>query len=38
MTDSRLEIITDYERHFVYEFDWEGNNYLEILEKVNEMK
>lgn len=38
MTDSRLEIITGYERHFVYEFDWEGNNYLEILEKVNEMK
>ena len=38
MTDSRLEIITDYERHFVYEFDWEGNNYLEILEKVNEIK
>ena len=38
MTDARLEIITDYERHFVYEFDWEGNNYLEILEKVNEIK
>ena len=38
MTDSRLEIITDYERHFIYEIDWEGTNYQEILQKVNELK
>lgn len=38
MTDSRLEIITDYERHFIYEIDWEGTNYQEILQKVNEIK
>lgn len=38
MTDARLEIITDYEKHFIYEFDWENSNYSEILEKVNEIK
>ena len=38
MTDSRLEIINDYNKHFIYEIDWEGNNYQEVLEKVNEMK
>ena len=38
MTDARLEIITDYEKHFIYEFDWENNNYSEILEKVNGIK
>ena len=38
ITNSRLEVITDFEKHYVYEFDWEGTNYLEILEKVNGMK
>ena len=38
MTDARLEIITDYEKHFIYEFDWENSNYSEILEKVNGIK
>ena len=38
MTDSRMEIINDYEKHFLYEIDWEGTNYNEILQKVNEIK
>jgi replicative DNA helicase len=38
MTDARLEIIKDFERHFIYEIDWEGSNYNEILQKVNEIK
>lgn len=38
MTDSRLEIIDGYEKHFVYEFDWEGTNYQEVLKKVNEIQ
>lgn len=38
ITDSRMEFIKDFERHFVYEIDWEGNNYQEVLEKVNGMK
>lgn len=38
MTDSRLEMISDYEKHFLYEIDWEGTNYSKILEKVNAIK
>ena len=38
LTDSRLEIINDYEKHFLYEIDWENTNYQEILEKVNNLK
>ena len=38
MTDARLEIINDYEKHFLYEIDWEGTNYNEVLQKVNEIK
>ncbi len=38
LTDSRLEIISDYEKHFLYEIDWENTNYQEILEKVNNLK
>ena len=38
MTDARMEIIKDFERHFIYEIDWEGSNYNEILQKVNEIK
>lgn len=38
MTDARLERITDYEKHFIYEIDWEGTNYQEILKKVNDIK
>ena len=38
ITDSRLEIITDFEKHCLYEIDWENNNFDEIEKKVNEMK
>jgi len=37
MTDSRLEKIEGYTRHF-FEMEWEDNNFNEILEKVNEIK
>ena len=37
MTDSRLEKIEGYTRHF-FEMEWENNNFNEILEKVNEIK
>lgn len=37
MTDSRLEEIEGYTRHF-FEMEWEDNNFNEILEKVNEIK
>ena len=37
MTNSRMEIINDYEKHFIYEIDWENNNYDEICKKVNEL-
>ena len=37
MTDSRLEKIDGYTRHF-FEMEWEDNNFVEILEKVNEIK
>lgn len=38
ITDSRLEIISDFEKHCLYEIDWENNNFDEIEKKVNEMK
>lgn len=38
ITNSRLEIIADFEKHFFYEIDWEGNNFVEIEKKVNELK
>ena len=38
ITDARMEIIKDFERHFVYEIDWENNDFNEILKKVNEVK
>ena len=38
MTDARLELIKDYEKHFMYEIDWEGTNFDEVIKKVNEMK
>ena len=37
MTDSRLEKIEGYTRHF-FEIEWKDNNFNEILEKVNEIK
>ena len=38
ITNQRLEIISDFEKHFLYEIDWEGNNFAEIEKKVNELK
>ena len=38
MTDARLNVIKDFERHFIYEIDWEGNNFEENLKKVNEIE
>lgn len=38
MTDSRMNLITDYERHFIYEIDWEDVDYTEVLKKVNGIK
>ena len=38
MTDSRMEVIDQYEHRFVYEIDWENNNWHEELEKVNSIK
>ena len=38
ITNSRLEIISDFEKHFLYEIDWEDNNFAEIEKKVNELK
>lgn len=37
MTDARLNII-EIDRHFVYEIDWENNDFEENLKKVNEIK
>ena len=37
MTDSRLEKIEGYTRHF-FEMEWEDNNFNEILKKVNSLK
>ena len=38
MTDNRMEIIKDFNKYFSYEIDWEGNNFDEILKKVDEIK
>ena len=38
ITNSRLEIITDFEKHFLYQIDWEGNDFVEVEKKVNELK
>ena len=38
MIDSRMNLITDYERHFIYEIDWEDVDYTEVLKKVNGIK
>ena len=38
MTDSRMNLITGYEKRFIYEIDWEDVDYTDILKKVNEMK
>ena len=37
ITNSRLEMIEGFERHFIYEIDWENNNFAEIEQKVNEL-
>ena len=38
MTDARMNLITDYEKHFLYEIDWEDVDYTDILKKVNGIK
>lgn len=37
LTDARMEII-NFDRHFVYEIDWEDVDYIEVLRKVNEIQ
>lgn len=37
ITNSRLEMITDFEKHFLYQIDWEGNDFVEVEKKVNEL-
>ena len=37
LTDSRMEII-NFDKHFVYEIDWEDVDYTESLKKVNEIQ
>ena len=37
MTDSRLELIDMYEHHYIYEIDWENNDFDEKLRKVEEI-
>ena len=37
LTDARMEII-NLDKHFVYEIDWEGTDYVEVLKKVNEIQ
>ena len=37
MTDSRLNVIEGYEKHYI-EIDWEGTNWTEQLEKINNIK
>ena len=37
LTDARMEII-NFDRHFVYEIDWEDVDYTEVLKKVNEIQ
>lgn len=38
ITDSRLEIISDFEKHCLYEIDWINNDFAEVFKKVNEIK
>lgn len=38
MTDSRLEVIDNFEHRYVYEIDWENDEIQEQLKKVNELK
>lgn len=38
MTDSRMEVIDQYEHHFVYEIDWENNNWHEELKEIEKIK
>lgn len=38
MTDARLDIVDNYEHRYIYEFDWEDYENMEILRKVNEIK
>ena len=38
MTDARLDIVDNYEHRYIYEFDWEDSENMEILRKVNEIK
>ena len=37
MTDSRLEVIDNFEHRYIYEIDWENNDFDEKLKKVNEL-
>lgn len=38
MTDSRLEVVNNYEHKYIYEIDWEEFDYITQLKKVNEIK
>ena len=38
ITDNRLEVINNFEHHFIYEIDWEGTNYVEELERINSIQ
>ena len=38
MTDNRMEIIHDYERHYSYEIDWENCDFDEKVREVNEIQ
>ena len=38
LTDSRMQMIENFEKHFVYEISWEYSNVDEVIKKVNEMK
>ena len=38
MTDSRMEVIDQYEKHFIYEIDWESNNWQEELREIEKIQ
>ena len=38
ITNSRLEFLEGFNRSFIYEFDWENDNWVDQLKKVNEIK
>ena len=38
MTDSRMEVIDQFEHNFVYTIDWEGTKYAEQLKKLKAVK